>query len=108
MNIYLRQLKLPVIATYDEQYRKQDSKTGKYSNHRYFPEDKFVMLPSGELGHSIFGPTAEEIRLQRDPSIDISMVGNVLAMVYEENLDPVSTWTKAVATALPSLVIFPQ
>ena len=30
------------------------------------------------------------------------MVGNVLAMVYEENLDPVGTWEKAVATALPS------
>lgn len=51
---------------------------------------------------SLYGPTAEEIRLQRDPSIDIRLVGKILALVYEEDKDPVSTWEKAVATALPS------
>ncbi|MFD2334682.1 major capsid protein [Cohnella sp. GCM10020058] len=101
LNAYLQELGLPTIATYDAVYRKQAA-NGTYTQSRYFPANKFVLLPEGALGQTIYGPTAEEIRLARDPSIDITRVGNVLAMVYEENLDPVSTWTKAVATALPS------
>lgn len=101
LNAFLQQLELPTIATYEGVYRKQE-KDGTYTQHRYFPQNKFVMLPDGALGETIYGPTAEEIRLTRDPSIDTQMVGKILAMVYEENLDPVSTWTKAVATALPS------
>ena len=30
-------------------------------------------------------------------------VGKILAMVYDETLDPVGTWEKAVATVIPSL-----
>jgi hypothetical protein len=101
LNAFMQQLELPTIAVYDEVYRKQ-KKDGSYEQLRYFPEDKFVMMPDGALGETIYGPTAEEIRLARDPQIDISKVGNVLAMVYEDGKDPVSTWTKAVATALPS------
>lgn len=101
LNAYLQQLGLPAIATYDAVYRKQAA-NGTYTQVRYFPANKFVLLPETTLGETIYGPTAEEVRLARDPSIDITRVGNVLAMVYEESLDPVSTWTKAVATALPS------
>lgn len=101
LNAFMQQHDLPVIAVYDEIYKKQAA-NGSYTQERYFPENKFVMFGDGALGESIYGPTAEEIRLKRDPSIDTSSIGNVLAMVYEENLDPVSTWTKAVATALPS------
>ena len=102
LNNYLEQLGLPKIYTYDKKYRKLKA-DGTYSKHRYFPENKFVMLPGEELGETLYGPTAEEIRLQRDPSIDIRTVGNILAMVYEESVDPVSTWEKAVATVLPAL-----
>lgn len=101
LNTFLVGMQLPKIATYDAKFRKQET-NGTYTTHRYFPEDSFVMFGDGSLGETLFGPTAEEIRLMRDPSIDVSKVGNVLAMVYEENVDPVSTWTKAVATAIPS------
>jgi hypothetical protein len=101
LNAFMTQHDLPVIATYDNVYRKQNA-NGTYSNGRYFPANSFVMFGEGSLGETIYGPTAEEIRLTRDPSIEVNKIGNVLAMVYEENLDPVSTWTKAVATALPS------
>lgn len=101
LNNYLDTLKLPRIYTYDEVYRKvQEDGTEAVS--RYFPENAFVMFPEGKLGETLYGPTAEEIRLQRDPSVDIRTVGKILAMVYEEDKDPVSTWEKAVATALPS------
>lgn len=92
---------LPKLRAYDEMYRKQKA-DGTYDNVRYFPEDRITLFGEGTLGLTIFGPTAEEIRLSRDPSIQINKIGNILAMVYEENLDPVSTWTKAVATAMPS------
>lgn len=101
LNAFLQQHDLPVIGVYNQKYRKQVA-NGTYVAHRYFPANKFVMFGDGTLGETIYGPTAEEIRLTRDPSIQTSKIGNVLAMVYEENLDPVSTWTKAVATALPS------
>lgn len=100
-NSFLATHELPAIATYDAKYRKQQ-KNGSYTQHRYFPNNAFVMFNDGAVGETIYGPTAEELRLTRDPSIETSMVGNVLAMMYEENVDPVSTWTKAVATAVPS------
>lgn len=101
VNAFLTSHDLPAIVAYDGMYRKQNP-NGTYTQLRYFPANKFVMLPDGPLGETIYGPTAEEIRLTRDPSVDTQMIGNVLAMVYEEGKDPVSTWTKAVATALPS------
>lgn len=101
LNTFLAGAQLPRIATYDAQFRKQ-AKDGSYTKQRYFPENAFVLFGDGALGETLFGPTAEEIRLTRDPSIETSKIGNVLAMVYEENVDPVSTWTKAVATAIPS------
>ena len=102
LNNYLEQLQLPKIYTYDQKYRKLEANE-KYTKNRYFPENALVMMPSEPLGETLYGPTAEEIRLQRDPSIDIRQVGNILAMVYEESKDPVGTWEKAVATALPAL-----
>jgi len=104
LNAFLQQRDLPVIGIYDRKYRAQNP-DGSYTSSRYFANNKFVMFGDGDLGQTIYGPTAEEIRLTRNASVDVSKVGNVLAMVYEENLDPVSTWTKAVATALPSFPV---
>lgn len=91
----------PVIRTYDEKYKVQQS-NGAYTTKKYFADNRFVMFNDDLLGETLYGPTAEETRLTRDPSVDASMVGNVLATVYDETKDPVGTWTKAVATALPS------
>jgi len=104
LNAYLQQLDLPSVAVYDGKYKKQAA-NGTFTTERYFPENKIVLFGPDRLGDTIYGPTAEEIRLTRDPQIRTQTVGYVLAMVYEEGTDPVSTWTKAVATALPS---FPE
>lgn len=101
LNTYLESNKLPKIYTYDEVYKKENS-NGTYTTYRYFPENCFSMFPEGPLGETIYGPTAEEVRLTRDPSIQIEAIGKILAMMYEEGKDPVSTWEKAVATALPT------
>jgi len=91
----------PVIRTYDEKYKVQEA-NGTYTTKKYFPENKFAMFNDDLLGETLYGPTAEETRLTRDPGVDTTLVSNVLASVYDETRDPVGTWTKAVATALPS------
>lgn len=91
----------PVIRTYDEKYKVQEA-NGTYTTKKYFPENKFAMFNDDLLGETLYGPTAEETRLTRDPAVDTALVSNVLASVYDETRDPVGTWTKAVATALPS------
>lgn len=91
----------PVIRAYDQKFKKQKA-DGTYETGRYFPEDRIVLFNDDTLGQTVYGPTAEEIRLTRDPSIETGTVGKVFTCVVEENTDPVSTWKKAVATALPS------
>lgn len=101
LNVYLSSLGLPQIYTYDEKYRKQNA-DGTYAKLRYLPENAFVMMPDYAVGETLYGPTAEEIRLVNDPSTEIKEVGNILAMVYDEGKDPVATWEKAVASAVPT------
>lgn len=100
LNAFLQQHDLPVIAVYDSKYRKQAA-NGSYTSHRYLDEDKFVMFGDGTLGETLYGPTPEESRMLREGA-DVSSVGKIITMVFEEGQDPVSTWTKAAATAIPS------
>lgn len=101
LNEFFKSQALPVIGTEDRVFRLQKT-DGSYATQRYLADNKFIYLPDGPVGHTVFGPTPEEIRLSQNPAIDLSKVGNVLAMVYDEDVDPVATYTKAVATALPS------
>lgn len=101
LNTYLASLKLPQIYTYDEKYRKQKA-DGTYDKLRYLPENAFCMLPGYALGETLYGPTAEEIRLVNDPTTEIVETGKILAMIYDEGKDPVATWEKAVASAVPT------
>lgn len=100
LNELLSSMELPTIETYDERYRKQNA-NGSYTTERYFPVDKFVLLPEGPLGETCYGLTAEEIELRNQSDVEIKKVGNIITEVYKTN-DPVAHWTKAVATALPS------
>lgn len=100
LNTYLTSLSLPTIYTYDEVYRKQEGRT--FGTHRYFPENAFVMMPDTELGETIYGPTPEEIILTSESDVTAEQVGKILDVIYTETKDPVGTWKKAVATALPT------
>ncbi|WP_102274087.1 major capsid protein [Cytobacillus massiliigabonensis] len=103
LNAFLQQHDLPTIAVYDSKYRRQEA-NGTYTTHRYLGENKFVMFGDGILGETLYGPTPEESRMIREGA-NVSTVDKVIAMVYEEGKDPISTWTKAAATAIPS---FPE
>lgn len=105
LNAFLEQQGLPKIAVNDAKYRDFDKYDGDgnplYKTERYFAENKFVMMPDGTMGETLFAPTAEETRLIKDPGIDIRKIGNIIADIYETD-EPVGHWTKAVAIAAPS------
>lgn len=100
LNAFLAQQKLPQIAIYDKKYRVQDAKGG-YAAKRFLAEDAFIMMPDGKMGDTFYGVTAEELELRRNPSVDVSAVGNIIVCQYN-TVDPVAKWIKAVATSLPS------
>ncbi|MDO4719646.1 MAG: major capsid protein [Peptostreptococcaceae bacterium] len=100
LNAFLESLDLPEIATYDERYKVQNA-NGTYTTKRFFDENKFVMMPAGTLGETIYGLTPEEIELSGKSGNEIHEENKITVQVYRTN-DPVARWTKAVATALPS------
>lgn len=90
---------LPVIRTYGEKYRVQ-GKNGKYTTKTYWAEDKIALFSDDILGEKVYGPTPEELTNMAD--VQSSSVSNVYDMIYTESKDPVGTWEKASAVALPS------
>lgn len=100
LNQMLASQQLPIIATYDSQYRTQNAK-GAYVAQRYLGDTMFVLMPEGKMGDTFYGLTAEEVELRNKADIDITNVGNILVEQYATT-DPVAKWIKAVATALPS------
>lgn len=100
LDSFMQANNLPVIRTYDKQYRTQTGRT--YTKNRYWNEDAFAMFDDELLGETVYGPTAEEISLVSNPEFSTQTIGNIFTQVWEQSGDPVSTWEKAVATALPS------
>ena len=102
LNSLLESMELPQVAVYNAKYKVQGS-NGKYTTKRYFPENILSMFAENALGETIFGLTAEEIELLGSNKMEeAKMVGNIFVGVEKEG-DPVRRYTKAVATALPTL-----
>jgi hypothetical protein len=90
---------LPPIVKYDVKVRVNGTAT------RVIPDDRFIYLPpAGEpLGRTMFGTTAESLELVGAQQIAVDQAPGMVAVV-EKTYDPVATWTKAAAIALPVLV----
>lgn len=90
---------LPPIVKYDVKVRVGGTAT------RVIPDDRFIYLPpAGEpLGRTLFGTTAESLELASAQQISTDQAPGLVAVV-EKTFDPVSTWTKAAAIALPVLI----
>lgn len=101
INAFLAQHDLPQIAVYDGDYDVENV-DGTFTRNFYIPRNSFTMFADGPLGETIYGPTPEEVELMDDPTVDLSMVGKIVAMSWTERRDPVGTYFKAAATALPS------
>ncbi|MBZ9608639.1 major capsid protein [Clostridium estertheticum] len=100
LNDLLSQSELPILLVNEGKY-KIETATG-VSTVRYFPENIISMFGSDTLGETIYGLTAEEVKLIGDGNMETaSMVGNVFVGTYT-SVDPVAEFTKAAATAIPS------
>jgi len=90
---------LPPIVTYDVSVRVDGTQT------RVISDDKVIFLPpAGEpLGRTFFGTTAEAIELAGAQQIASDQAPGMVSVV-EKTFDPVATWTKVAAIALPVLV----
>lgn len=102
LNELLTQLDLPTLVIYEGKYKKEGAK--KFETLRYFPENKISMFSDATLGETIYGLTAEEIKLIGDGKMEeASMLDNKIFVGTYTSIDPVGEFTKAVATALPTL-----
>ena len=100
LNELLIQCELPTIITYEGKYKVETAKG--YTTNRYFPENIISMFGDSTLGETIYGLTAEEVKLIGDGKMeDASMVGNIFVGTYT-SIDPVGEFTKAAGTVLPS------
>lgn len=74
------------------------------SSARLIPEDKVVFLPSdpASLGWTAWGITAEALELAQgsNPSLAFNELPGITGVVMREG-DPVRTWTRVGATAMP-------
>jgi len=100
LNDLMQTLNLPRIATYDLQVRTQ-AEDGTITAGRFFPANRFVLLPPDALGETLMGPTAEALL---DVEVDAKSVAGVYAAVTQDT-EPPAIWTKAAACAIPT---FPQ
>ena len=100
LNDLLSQSDLPILLVNEAKY-KVETATG-YSTVRYFPENIISVFGSSTLGETVYGLTAEEVKLIGDGNMETaSMVGNVFVGTYT-SVDPVAEFTKAAATVIPS------
>lgn len=90
---------LPPIVINDELVRKDGVAT------RVIPANRFVYMPpaSEPLGRTFFGTTAEALELVGAAQISQDQAPGMVAVV-EKTFDPVATWTKVAAVALPVVV----
>jgi hypothetical protein len=100
LNTLLGSMNLPVLITNDERARVQ-AENGTYSTVRYYDSTKITLLPPGELGETLMGPTAEAL-------LDIHVEAKDTAGIYacvDATAEPPAVWTKAAALSFPT---FPQ
>lgn len=102
LNELLAQLDLPQIVVYEGKYKKETAKG--FTTTRYFPENVIAMFGDETLGETIYGLTAEEVKLIGDGKMEeASVLDNKIFVGTYTSIDPVGEFTKAVATALPTL-----
>ena len=97
INRLLGTMDLPQIATYNRRVRSQNE-DGTYNTFRYFPANRFVLMPDGKMGDTLMGPTAEALL---DDEVEAKNVAGIYVNVTHEN-EPPMIWTKAAATSIPT------
>ena len=75
------------------------------SVYKYYPDNKFTLIPDGDLGNTFYGTTPEEADLMGGVSTDaqVSLINTATAVTVTRESDPVNVNTKVSAVLLPSL-----
>jgi hypothetical protein len=93
----LRAFDLPQIVVNDTAVKVAGVRT------RVIPDDRALLLPAGggnQLGRTFFGTTAEALELVGAQQMAADQAPGLVGVV-EKTFDPVATWTKVAAIALP-------
>lgn len=86
------------FATNENFYKVRAKDTAK---HRFYPENKITWIAGNEvLGKTVYGVTPEELELTSGTDAQVTSNAYVVGTMWKAN-DPVTTWTKASAVALP-------
>lgn len=93
----LASLNLPPIVTYDTMVNVAGSST------RVTPLNDIALLPeanAARFGETTFGVTADSLELANSGFLEVATAPGLVGMI-DKIMDPVSTWTKVGALALP-------
>lgn len=85
------------IQIYDKKYKDESG-----TDHQFFDDDIFTLLPGEILGNSWYGTTPEESDLMGSSVANVSIVNVGVAITTSETVDPVNVNTKASFIGLPS------
>lgn len=88
----------PLLQPYDVKVRVNGVAT------RVIPADRLILMPSADepLGDTFYGVTAEALELREAGQIVADEAPGIVGVV-QKTFDPVATWTKAAAIAVPVL-----
>lgn len=85
------------IVVYTKQYKDESGVTQKF-----YPDGFATLLPAGTLGNTWYGTTPEERTLMGEPTADVALVNNAIAVTVYTTPNPVNTNIIASEIVLPS------
>lgn len=98
LNNVLESFDLPPIRTYDVRVNVAGTAT------RPIPANRVIMLNSDQLGATFYGITAEALELPGvDDAVQEGSLESGIVAFSDRTFDPIATWTKASAVALPGV-----
>lgn len=75
---------------------------------QFYPDNKFTLIPVGELGKIVYAITPEQKMLMTNSNAKVAIVDGAIAIVTTMETDAVSVMTKIAMKTLPRLDIFPD
>lgn len=96
LNYFSTELGL-TVAIYDKMY--QD---GKGVSKKFVSDERFSLLPAGELGKTVFATTPEESDLMNSGATNVAIVDTGVAVTAMTKADPVQVETKVSMLSLPT------
>lgn len=85
------------IVIYSKKYKDETGITKSF-----YPDDMATLIPDGTLGNTWYGTTPEERTLIGEPTADVALVNNAIAVTVYTTPNPVNTNIIASEIVLPS------